>query len=191
MRRVVLALLLSLATISSFANTALAGDKDAKVECAVMNTSMGDIVIRFYEDVAPKAVENFQRLSKKGYYDGVIFHRVIENFMIQGGDPLGTGYGGKSIWGVGFANENDASLSFDRAGLLATANTGQPNTNGSQFFITLKATQWLDGKHSIFGEVIEGMDIVKAMGVVETGARDKPIKDITIKSIKFEERTVK
>lgn len=160
-----------------------------EVECAVMKTSMGTVVIRLYEKEAPKAVENLKRLSKKGYYDGLIFHRVINGFMIQGGDPLGTGYGGQSIWGVPFEDEFDPSLRFDRKGLLAMANGG-PKTNGSQFFITLGPTPHLNDKHTIYGEVIEGLDVVEAIGSVETAVRDKPVKDVVIEAITFEERKI-
>ncbi len=122
-------------------------------------TNEGTIQLKLFPDVAPKACENFLELVKKGYYDGLIFHRVIKNFMIQGGDPTGTGTGGESIWGAKFEDEVSPAVVFDRKGLLAMANAG-PNTNGSQFFITLAATPWLNMKHTIFGEVVEGYDVV-------------------------------
>jgi peptidylprolyl isomerase len=158
----------------------------SKLPTATMETSMGAIVLALFPDSAPKAVENFVGLSKKGYYEGVIFHRIIKDFMIQGGDPTGTGMGGKSVWELPFEDEFDKNLRFDGPGILAMANAG-PKTNGSQFFITLAKTPWLNDRHTIFGEVIEGMDIVEAMGAVETGLRDKPVKDIAIQKITIHE----
>lgn len=149
---------------------------------ATMETSMGTIVVALFPDAAPKAVENFIGLAEKGYYEGVIFHRVIGDFMIQGGDPTGTGMGGKSIWELPFEDEFDPKYRFDSAGILAMANAG-PKTNGSQFFITLAETPWLNDRHTIFGKVVEGMDVVEAIGKVETGLRDKPVKDVAIQKI--------
>ena len=167
------------------ASTATKETKDVKV--AVMQTNQGAITLKLFEDVAPKAVENFERLAEKGYYEGIIFHRVIDGFMIQGGDPTGTGYGGKSFWGVPFEDEVSPKYRFDRPGLLAMANSG-PKTNGSQFFITLAATPWLNDKHTIFGEVIEGMDVVEAIGKTEVDPSDKPTSEIKIESITVETR---
>lgn len=127
---------------------------------AVIETNQGNIEVRLYPDIAPKAVENFIRLAESGYYEGTTFHRVIKDFMIQGGDPTGTGAGGESIWHKRFADEISPKVKFDKPGLLAMANAG-PNTNGSQFFITTVKTPWLNGKHTIFGEVIGGFDVVK------------------------------
>ncbi len=149
---------------------------------AILQTNEGNITIKLFPKVAPKAVENFIGLAKKGYYNGTTFHRVIRNFMIQGGDPTGTGAGGESIWGKPFEDEFKPNVVFDRAGLLAMANRGE-NTNGSQFFITVKPTKWLNGHHTIFGEVIEGFDVVKKIELSETDYRDKPIKDKKILSI--------
>jgi len=132
----------------------------AKNSIVVLQTSQGDVTLELWGDKAPKTVENFVGLVKKGYYDGLIFHRVIKNFMIQGGDPTGTGMGGESLWGGKFEDEFFPGLTFDRGGLIAMANAG-PNTNGSQFFITTVATYWLNGHHTIFGKVIEGYDVVK------------------------------
>jgi peptidylprolyl isomerase len=140
---------------------------------AVLETNRGDIVIRLMPDVAPKTVENFVGLIGKGYYDGIIFHRVIREFMIQGGDPTGTGRGGQSLWGKPFEDEVKPEVRFDRKGLLAMANAG-PGTNGSQFFITTVETPWLHMRHTIFGEVIEGYDVVEAIEQSPTGAMDKP-----------------
>ena len=164
--------------------------EEKRMTVAVMKTSMGDIVLRFFPEIAPKAVENFEGLAKKGYYDGVIFHRVIEGFMIQGGDPLGSGLGGKSIWGKSFENETHPDHVFDRKGILAMANAGK-DTNGSQFFITLDACDWLNGGYTIFGEVVEGQDVVDAIGGLETHpTSEKPVRTVTIEGVTFEERVV-
>jgi cyclophilin family peptidyl-prolyl cis-trans isomerase len=154
---------------------------------AVIKTNMGTIEIELFAKQTPKTVENFVGLANKNYYDGVIFHRVIDGFMIQGGDPTGTGSGGESFWGKKFNDEFDSTLVFDKEGILAMANAG-PNTNGSQFFITLGATAWLNNHHTIFGKVIKGMDVVKSIGKVEKGAQDKPKKDVVIESVTIEER---
>lgn len=158
---------------------------------AVIKTNMGTIEIELYADQTPKTVENFVGLANEKYYDGVIFHRVIANFMIQGGDPTGTGRGGQSIWGKPFADEIVPSLNFNEPGVLAMANAG-PNTNGSQFFITVAPTSWLDGKHTIFGKVINGMDVVYAISKVSTSKPgDKPLKDVVMESVTIEKREVK
>jgi cyclophilin family peptidyl-prolyl cis-trans isomerase len=158
---------------------------------AVIKTNMGTIEIELYAEQTPKTVENFVQHADSGYYNGVIFHRVIENFMIQGGDPTGTGRGGESIWGKPFADEIVPSLTFDKPGILAMANAG-PNTNGSQFFITVAPTSWLDGKHTIFGQVIGGMDVVYAISRVPTSKPgDKPLKDVVMESVTIEKREVK
>ncbi|UCH66954.1 MAG: peptidylprolyl isomerase [Ignavibacterium sp.] len=154
---------------------------------AVIKTNMGTIEIELFADQTPKTVENFVGLSEKGYYNGVIFHRVIENFMIQGGDPTGTGRGGASLWGGKFADEFVSSLRHDAPGILSMANAG-PNTNGSQFFITLVATPWLDGKHTVFGKVINGMDVVYDIGKIKTGAGDKPVNDVVMEQVTIEKR---
>lgn len=156
---------------------------------AVMQTNMGTIELELFEKLTPKTVENFVGLAKKGYYDGVIFHRVIDKFMIQGGDPTGTGRGGQSIWGKSFKDEIVSSLVFDEPGYIAMANAG-PNTNGSQFFITVVPTTWLNRHHTIFGKVIGGMDVVYAISKVETSKPgDKPLKDVVIEDITIEKRT--
>ena len=158
---------------------------------AVIKTNMGTIEIELYAKQTPKTVENFVQHADSGYYNGIIFHRVIENFMIQGGDPTGTGRGGESIWGKPFADEIVPSLTFDKPGILAMANAG-PNTNGSQFFITVAPTSWLDGKHTIFGQVIGGMDVVYAISRVPTSKPgDKPLKDVVMESVTIEKREVK
>ncbi|MDD5155057.1 MAG: peptidylprolyl isomerase [Candidatus Omnitrophica bacterium] len=139
----------------------------------VLETNQGNIEIKLMPEVAPKACENFTRLVEKGYYDGLIFHRVIKGFMIQGGDPTGTGSGGQSIWAEPFEDEVSPDVKFDKPGLLAMANAG-PHTNGSQFFITTVKTPWLNMDHTIFGEVISGYDVVRKIENAETDAREKP-----------------
>ena len=147
---------------------------------ATLQTNAGPITVEFFDDDAPKTVENFRKLAGEGFYDGVIFHRVIPDFMIQGGDPTGTGSGGP---GYQFEDEfNDHSVA---RGALAMANAG-PNTNGSQFFIvTTNAAPWLDGKHTVFGEIVDGMDVVDAIEGSETDARDKPLEAKTIESVEL------
>lgn len=158
---------------------------------AVIKTNMGTIEIELYADQTPKTVENFVGLANENYYNGVIFHRVIANFMIQGGDPTGTGRGGQSIWVKPFADEIVSSLNFNEPGVLAMANAG-PNTNGSQFFITVAPTSWLDGKHTIFGKVINGMDVVYEISKVPTSKPgDKPLKDVVMETVTIEQREVK
>ncbi len=148
----------------------------------VFETNRGDIEIKLFGDVAPKTCENFVRLVKKGYYDGLIFHRVIKNFMIQGGDPTGTGMGGESIWGGSFEDEFNQNVDFSSEGILAMANSG-PNTNGSQFFITTSVpnTRHLHMHHTVFGKVIKGMDVVKAIENSKTDQMDKPLEKQYIK----------
>lgn len=152
---------------------------------AILETNQGIIEIELRPDIAPKTVENFVTHSKNGYYDGLIFHRVIKNFMLQGGDPTGTGRGGESIWGGKFEDEFSAKALFDKPGILAMANSGK-NTNGSQFFITTVPTYWLNGAHTIFGYVIKGMDVVKKIESTPTNGRsmgDKPLNDQIITQV--------
>ena len=151
---------------------------------ATIKTNRGDIKIRLYPDIAPKTCENFATLAKKGYYDGVIFHRVIKEFMIQGGDPTGTGRGGESCWGGTFEDECDPNVSFDKKGLIAMANAG-PGTNGSQFFITTALTPWLHMHHTIFGEVVDGYDVVEKIENCRTGFMDKPLEEQKILSVEI------
>ena len=148
---------------------------------ATMQTNQGAIGIELFDDDAPKTVENFKKLANDGFYNGVIFHRVIPDFMIQGGDPTGTGTGGP---GYQFEDEfNDHKV---ERGALAMANAG-PNTNGSQFFIvTAEATPWLDGKHTVFGKVTSGMEVVDAIEQTETDPRDKPLEEMRIESISLD-----
>ncbi|KAK7202572.1 peptidyl-prolyl cis-trans isomerase [Myxozyma melibiosi] len=147
-----------------------------------LHTSLGDIQIRLYAEHAPLAVENFVTLCKKGYYDSTIFHRVIKKFMIQGGDPLGDGTGGESMWGKEFKDEFTKALRHDRPFVVSMANAG-PNTNGSQFFITTEKAPWLDDKHTIFGRVVLGMDVVKRIEGLKTDKNDKPEDPPSILSI--------
>ena len=165
---------------------------------ALFTTSEGNFKIRLFDQEVPNTVANFVGLAegtkeftdpktgqktKRPFYDGLAFHRVIDAFMLQGGCPLGTGTGGP---GYKFADEFNPKLRHSKPGMLSMANAG-PNTNGSQFFVTLAATPWLDNKHSVFGEVVEGMDIVKKIGSVPTAKpSDKPIKPVTIQSVKIE-----
>ncbi|EFT0751383.1 peptidylprolyl isomerase [Listeria monocytogenes] len=175
---------------------------------AEMITNRGTIRIKLFPEIAPKTVENFVTHSKNGYYDGLIFHRVIPEFMIQGGDPDGRGNGGESIWGESFEDEFSTEA-FNLRGALSMANAG-PNTNGSQFFIVQKpdmpadmlgqmeqagfpvevieaykqgGTPWLDGRHTVFGHVIEGMDVVDEIANLPTGMQDKPVNDVVIEKI--------
>ena len=141
-----------------------------------LHTNHGVISLVLDAEKAPDSVANFLQYARDGHYDGTIFHRVIDGFMIQGGDPQGTGTGGQSIWGKPFPDEFSDTLRFDQVGLLAMANSG-PTTNGSQFFITTSKPNWLNDKHTIFGKVVEGYDNVVKIEKTETGARDKPVQD--------------
>ncbi|TKA44844.1 Peptidyl-prolyl cis-trans isomerase-like 1 [Friedmanniomyces endolithicus] len=147
-------------------------------ETVVLETSMGNIVCELYTTHAPKTCQNFSTLASRNYYNRTVFHRIIPDFMVQGGDPTGTGRGGASIYGEKFEDEIRPDLKHTGAGILSMANSG-PNTNGSQFFITLAPTPWLDGKHTIFGRVKGGMNIVKRMGMVQT-KDDRPLEDVSI-----------
>lgn len=172
----------------SFALFLFANEKIVKNPVAVFDTTKGIIKVELKPKLAPKAVENFIGLAKKGYYNGQIFHRVIKGFMIQGGDPTGTGAGGASIWGGTFEDEFAPNAVFDKPYILAMANRGK-NTNGSQFFITTAPTYWLNGMHTIFGYVIDGKDIVKDIENVKTTGRnggDKPLEDVKINKITIE-----
>lgn len=142
----------------------------------VLETNQGNIELKLMPNIAPKTCENFTKLVEKGYYNGLIFHRVIKGFMIQGGDPTGTGMGGESIWGKPFEDEVTPVVKFDGAGILAMANSG-PNTNGSQFFITCAKTPWLNMRHTIFGEVISGLDVAQKIENTPVGAEDRPIAE--------------
>lgn len=147
---------------------------------AVFDTNMGEFEIELFEDKTPITTGNFIKLAEEDFYDGVIFHRVIDGFMIQGGDPTGTGMGGP---GYTIEDEFTPELKHESEGILSMANTGRPHTGGSQFFITLAAAPWLDGQHTVFGRVVKGMEVVRAIGGVETGAQDRPVNDVVINSI--------
>lgn len=176
---------------------------------AVIHTNHGDVEVKLFKDIAPKTVENFTTHAKNGYYDGQIFHRIIKDFMVQGGDPTGTGMGGESIYGGSFEDEFSTEA-FNLYGALSMANAG-PGTNGSQFFIVQAkevpsqmlgqlegagypaeiieaykergGTPWLDQRHTVFGQVIGGMDVVEKIAEVKTGAQDRPVEDVKIETI--------
>lgn len=151
-------------------------------------TTMGSITLELYTQHAPKTCENFIRLVQSGYYVDTIFHRVITGFMIQGGDPTGTGYGGASTWGGTFEDEQSSltTLKHTGAGVLSMANSG-PNTNGSQFFVTLAPTPWLDGKHVVFGRVSSGMRVIERIGQVAVDGEDRPLDEIKVLATKLVE----
>lgn len=149
---------------------------------ATLKTNMGTMKIELFADKAPETVANFIKLSESGYYDGLIFHRIIENFMIQGGCPNGTGNGGPG-WTI--KDEFHKDLKHNSKGILSMANAG-PNTGGSQFFITLAPTDWLDGHHTVFGKLTEGEDVLTEIGKIETGFQDKPLKNVVIEKITIE-----
>jgi peptidyl-prolyl cis-trans isomerase B (cyclophilin B) len=195
--------------MSQFPQLDLANAKGPK---AVIKTNRGDITVQLFPEQAPKTVENFVQLAKKGYYNGVIFHRVIPDFMIQGGDPTGTGMGGESIYGEKFEDEFSRDV-FNLRGALSMANAG-PNTNGSQFFIVSNknvpenmmgqlegagfpaevieaykagGTPWLDFRHTVFGHVVEGMDVVDEIGGVQRDSQDRPTFDVVIDAVEISE----
>jgi len=147
-----------------------------------IETNHGAITVEMFMDRAPKTAGNFIELAKKGYYDGIVFHRVIEGFMIQGGDPTGTGRGGP---GYQIDDEFGDGLAHTQPGMLSMANSG-PNTGGSQFFITLAATPWLDGKHAVFGKVTDGLEVVTKIGSVQTGPGDRPVEEVVMEKVTVE-----
>jgi cyclophilin family peptidyl-prolyl cis-trans isomerase len=178
----VLLVIVSLVMVSGC--TTQMGDKEDVMAnpIAVFDTTQGVFKVELFKDQAPITAGNFEKLVKEGYYDGLIFHRVIDGFMIQGGDPNGDGTGGP---GYTIEDEFASGLIHSSKGILSMANAG-PNTGGSQFFITLAPTPWLDGKHAIFGKVVEGVDVVDKIGKVQTGAMDKPVEDVVMKKITLE-----
>ena len=180
--------------IAALCGLSVQAQEKKSLEYATLKTSMGDIVVLLFEDKAPKTVANFVALAngtkewtdpktrekvKRPLYNGTIFHRVIPGFMIQGGDPLGNGTGGP---GYQFEDEFNPDLKHSKPGILSMANAG-PNTNGSQFFITEKPTPWLDGKHSVFGEVVKGQNVVQAIANVPRDLRDRPMKDVVLQEV--------
>ncbi|RUM61522.1 MAG: peptidylprolyl isomerase [Sulfurimonas sp.] len=174
--KIFLTLLVTLSFLQ--ATPAQTAAKKATAPHVVFETTQGTLEFKLFDDIAPKAVENFTTHVKNGYYNGLIFHRIIKDFMIQGGDPTGTGRGGESIWKKDFADEFTPGMTFDKAGILAMANRG-PHTNGSQFFITTAPTPWLNGHHTIFGEVVNGMDTLNKLNNVATNKRqgDRPLQE--------------
>lgn len=184
MKKIIMCCLCMLLFVMTGCGAAAEGEVDKVANrIAVFDTNMGTFEIELFEDKAPVTTGNFIKLAEEGYYDGIIFHRVIDNFMIQGGDPTGTGMGGP---GYHIKDEFHPDLRHDGEGILSMANAG-PNTGGSQFFITLVETPWLDGKHAVFGKVIKGMDIVKAIGKVETDYRDRPTTKVIMNKVTIKE----
>jgi cyclophilin family peptidyl-prolyl cis-trans isomerase len=175
------------ATASPSASQSLAANQETVTMQATISTTMGDIVIDLYDKDAPKTVENFQKLADKGYYKDVIFHRVIKDFMIQGGDPTGTGSGGESAFGKPFDDEINGHKIVE--GSLAMANAG-PGTNGSQFFIvtTKRDLSYLDGHHTVFGQVTKGLDVAYKIADVEVDENSKPKSDVKITGVKVEKK---
>lgn len=187
MKKIVMCLTLALA----FMTTACAagsfwdfkkdeGESKVANRIAVFDTNMGEFEVELFEDKTPITTKNFIDLAQEGFYDGVIFHRIIDGFMIQGGDPTGTGMGGP---GYTIEDEFTPELTHESEGILSMANTGRPHTGGSQFFITLAATPWLDGHHTVFGKVIKGIEVVREIGHVKTGPQDRPVHDVVINKI--------
>ena len=156
------------------------GESKVANRIAVFDTNMGEFEIELFEDKTPITTKNFIDLAQEGFYDGVIFHRIIDGFMIQGGDPTGPGRGGP---GYTIEDEFTPELTHESEGILSMANTGRPHTGGSQFFITLAATPWLDGHHTVFGKVVKGMEVVREIGHVKTGPQDRPVHDVVINKI--------
>ncbi len=149
---------------------------------AIFDTSLGKFTVELFNDKAPLTVGNFLKLVEEGFYNGLIFHRVIPRFMVQTGCPHGTGFGGP---GYTIKDEFNSDLKHEEKGFLSMANTGRPNTGGSQFFITVAPTPWLNGKHAIFGKVVENYDVVDQISQVKTGRNDKPVKDVIINKIQI------
>ena len=184
MKKALVFLLATFVLFSTGCSAAGMNDKDKGAKkmanpIAVFKTNHGTFEIELFEDKAPITVKNFIDLAEKGFYDGLIFHRVIDGFMIQGGDPNGMGTGGP---GYTIPDEFHKDLKHDSEGVLSMANAG-PNTGGSQFFITLAATPWLDGHHSVFGKVVKGMDVVREIGKVDTDFQDKPLAKVVMEKV--------
>lgn len=156
------------------------GESKVANRIAVFDTNMGEFEIELFEDKTPITTKNFIDLAQEGFYNEVIFHRIIDGFMIQGGDPTGTGMGGP---GYTIEDEFTPELTHESEGILSMANTGRPHTGGSQFFITLAATPWLDGHHTVFGKVVKGIEVVREIGHVKTGPKDRPVHDVVINKI--------
>lgn len=176
-----MAAVIAVIIIAYFVIGRLGGETEMKNPHAIFETSKGSFEVELYQDKAPKTVENFLNLTRKGFYNGVLFHRVIPDFMVQTGDPNGDGTGGP---GYEIQDEFHPDLKHDKKGVLSMANRG-PNTGGSQFFITVAPAPWLDGRHAIFGQVVEGQEVVDAISLVPRGANDRPNDPIKINSIKI------
>lgn len=192
MKKIILVLLCVILGAGAFFVANMNGDSVSAKEkgaknmnrIAVFETNMGTFEIELFEDKAPNTAKNFIDLAQKGFYNGLIFHRVIDGFMIQGGDPEGTGMGGP---GYTIKDEFHKDLKHSSEGILSMANAG-PNTGGSQFFITLDKTPWLDGHHAVFGKVIKGMDVVKKIGRTKTGFNDRPVKDVIMEKVTIKDK---
>ena len=191
MKKVIIMLLAGIMMLTSgclagsSADTDNGGNKKVANRIAVIQTNKGTIEIELFEDKTPITTKNFIDLAQKGFYDGVIFHRVIDGFMIQGGDPDGLGTGGP---GYTIEDEFRDDLTFDGEGILAMANTGRPHTGGSQFFITLDKTPWLNNHHTIFGKVVKGMDVVRDIGHTQTGFQDRPVHDVVMEKVTIKDK---
>lgn len=180
MKKIIVLVMMLLLTLSGACLAAKHNDggvSNVNNRIAVFETTKGTFEVELFEDKAPITTKNFIDLAEKGFYDGLIFHRVIDGFMIQGGDPNGNGTGGP---GYTIPDEFGPGLKHDSAGILSMANAG-PNTGGSQFFITLEKTPWLDGHHAVFGKVIKGMDVVRTIGHMETDFQDRPLENVRMK----------
>lgn len=187
MKKISLALCASLVTLISLTGCAVTSSP-LKDMIAVIETNHGTIKIDFYEDEAPNLSKNFAELAKKGYYDGIIFHRVISGFMIQGGDPTGTGMGGESYTGKGLADEAGALKLKHKRGAVACAKSSLPNSIGSQFYIVHQPSYFLDGNYSVFAEVIEGMEVVDKIASLQTDSNDKPLEEAKMLKVYLEQK---
>lgn len=177
-------LIVALIAVIIVAAQIMTGEKMKKNRHAIIETDLGTIEVELFEDKAPNTTKNFIDLANKGFYDGIIFHRVISGFMVQSGDPTGTGMGGP---GYKIKDEFGPGLRHNSSGILSMANAG-PNTGGSQFFITVAPTPWLDGKHAIFGKVVKGMDVVKDISSVQRDRNDRPLKPVAMKKVTIVEQ---
>jgi len=179
-----LGLILIIILSISFLNCNSSKTNNTNKNIMKVETNMGTFKIKLYPEEAPKTVAHIKGLVAKGFYDGIIFHRIIAGFVIQGGDPTGTGMGGS---GTSIPDEFNNNLKHGKKGMVAMANSGRPNSQDSQFYITLAPLEFLDGKYTVFGEVIDGMDVIDNIGAVATGAQDKPINDVKMLKVTLEE----
>ena len=183
-------LILNLILIFAFANINFSKNKiedgipSSEKNIMKIETNMGTFRIKLYPEEAPKTVAHIKELVEKGFYDGIIFHRIIAGFVIQGGDPTGTGMGGS---GKGIPDEFKNNLKHNKKGMVAMANSGRPNSQDSQFYITLAPLEFLDGKYTVFGEVVDGMDVITEMGNVQTDGQDRPVKEVKMTKVTLEE----